>query len=226
MKGRLLVVAPLLFEMKAICGYFQGQGQRGEPVPGKTEALFFAGLNLEIAVGGHGKAKLAAITQYLIARGDLPHAVIVAGAAGALHDQANLGDVVVATETVEHDYKMRFGKTRSAPRHQGDRKLQRLVKAAHPLDANYRIFGGAVASGDEDIVDRERARKLHLETGAVCVAWEGAGGFKAAAFHDLPFLEMRAITDTADSSAMEDFAETLRPALANLGRALYEWRSV
>lgn len=224
MKGRLLVVSPLLFEMKAICGYFHGQGLRGTSVPGKTEALYFEALNLELAVGGHGKAKLAAITQYLVSRGEEPEAVIVAGAAGALHDDLRIGDVVVATETVEHDYKMRFGRTRSAPRHQGDRKLQRLVKAAHPVDANYRIHGGAVASGDEDIVEQSRARELYSQTGAVCVAWEGAGGFKAAAFNGLPFLEMRAITDTADSSAMEDFAKTLGPALGNLGRALWEWR--
>lgn len=224
MIGRLLVVAPLDFEMKAICGYLQDQGVRGTGVPGRTEALYFTELDLEIAVGGHGKAKLAAVTQYLIARGERPKAVVVAGAAGALDRKLNIGDVVLGTETVEHDYKMRFGRERPAPRHPGDPELQRQVRAAHPQDAGYRIHEGAIASGDEDIVKRRRARQLLRETGALCVAWEGAGGYKAAAFNDLPFLELRAITDNADSSAMADLAGTLSSSLANLGRALWEWR--
>ncbi|MDG1500889.1 MAG: acyltransferase [Planctomycetota bacterium] len=224
MSGRLLVVTPLKFEMNAICGYLQRKGVQGSVVPGKTESLYFHELGLELAVGGHGKAKLAAVTQYLIARGERPEALVVAGAAGALVEEVHIGDVVVATETVEHDYKMRFGRTRPAPRHPGDQKLQRLVMAAHPPVAGYRIHGGAVASGDEDIVDKDRAQKLFQETGALCVAWEGAGGYKAAAFNEVPFLEIRAITDTADSSIMEDFAGTLASSLDNLGRAVWEWR--
>ena len=48
-----------------------------------------------------------------------------------------------------------------------------------------------------------------LRTGALAVAWEGAGGARACHFSGIPFLEIRGITDSADSDAASDFRATL-----------------
>jgi adenosylhomocysteine nucleosidase len=55
------------------------------------------------------------------------------------------------------------------------------------------------------------------------VAWEGAGGARAAAFSGVPFIEVRGITDTADHAASRDFAMNLPLAMANVARLLAAW---
>lgn len=60
-------------------------------------------------------------------------------------------------------------------------------------------------------------------TGAHVVAWEGAGGAKAAQLNDLPFLEIRAVTDAADGEALDSYRVHLADAVANIGRVLLPW---
>jgi adenosylhomocysteine nucleosidase len=57
---------------------------------------------------------------------------------------------------------------------------------------------------------------LQSLTGAIAVAWEGAGGARACRFSGVPFLEIRGITDSAGHSAPTDFEENLIIALHNL----------
>src|SRR5207302_4504673 len=52
-----------------------------------------------------------------------------------------------------------------------------------------------------------RAAELQEATGALCVAWEGAGAARAARFSGLHFLEVRAITDGANHTAAVDFQD-------------------
>jgi nucleoside phosphorylase len=53
------------------------------------------------------------------------------------------------------------------------------------------------------------------------VAWEGAGGARAARFQKLPFLEIRAVTDMVGAAAtLADFERNLSPAMTNLAEVL------
>ena len=58
---------------------------------------------------------------------------------------------------------------------------------------------------------------------AVAVAWEGAGGARACAFSDVPFVEIRGITARADDRAPADFRANLNIAMANLAALLASW---
>jgi adenosylhomocysteine nucleosidase len=80
-----------------------------------------------------------------------------------------------------------------------------------------------VASGDEDIVDHKRARELHAQSGALCVAWEGAGGARATYFNRLPYLEIRAITDMADTPSLASFEANLERAMKSLAEVTLSW---
>ncbi len=161
--------------------------------------------------------------QHLIEQKPGLQALICAGAAGSLHEEVVLGDIVVGTATIEHDYKLRFVR-RPLPYHQADARLLRefhLVPGQ--VDINCRLHFGIIASGDEDIVDRRRAWELREETKALCVAWEGAGAARAATFSGLPFLEVRAITDGADHAAAADFEGNLELSMAKLAQVLLQW---
>ncbi len=79
---------------------------------------------------------------------------------------------------------------------------------------------GDVASGDEDIVSVDRARALRAATGAVAVAWEGAGGARACVFSQTPYLEMRGVTDQATVDAPAAFRQNLALAMRNIATVL------
>ncbi|MGH9664195.1 MAG: 5'-methylthioadenosine/S-adenosylhomocysteine nucleosidase [Bryobacteraceae bacterium] len=207
---------------------------------GHLDAWSFPELNLVLSAGGTGKAQFALQTQYLLDRVNACEGVICAGAAGALVDGISFGDVVVASATVEHDRRDRFfpkpppsfpcapevltrvGRSfeefalNGVPR---ARFLDHATVARRTLCApqeSFRVHYGVIASGDEDIVDPERRREIREATGALAVAWEGAGGARACAFNTVAYAEVRGITDAADGCAPADFDACLEPAMSNV----------
>jgi adenosylhomocysteine nucleosidase len=187
------------------------------PLPAERRALaesLTLPASVHLAVGGHGKVQFALITQQLILQ-LRPQLVVCAGTAGALAAEIRALDVVVGESVIEHDFRSAFVRG-PQPRFAADeRALTALREAGGP-----RVHFGTIASGDEDIVDRARRVALNAQTGALAVAWEGAGLARACRLHDVPFIELRAISDAADSSAARDFAVNLRTAMGRLADVL------
>jgi adenosylhomocysteine nucleosidase len=167
---------------------------------------------LRLAVGGHGKVQFALSTQQLILELH-PRLVICAGAAGALSAEVKPLDVVIAEETIEHDYNLRFIK-RPQPSFAGDTATLEVLRR-HSL---WKF--GKIASGDEDVLALERAAEIRALTGAVAVAWEGAGCARACVHQRTPFLEVRCITDSADADAPTHFATNVRTGMARIADVL------
>lgn len=217
-------MVPQAKELEPLLGALAAAGYRPQGLTlGRLDCHCFDELGLLVAVGGHGKTQLAVQTQHLIEQRPTARSVICAGAAGSLNGQLRLGDVVVGTSTVEHDYRIRFVE-RPLPRHEADPALlDEFRLAARQVGIESRVIFGIIASGDEDVIDPARARELQAETGAVCVAWEGAGAARAARFSGLRFLELRAITDAADHAAAADFHANLARSMPSLGHLLLRW---
>jgi len=222
--AQTLITVPQANELAAILATFGGAGYRPRSViVGRLECHLVDELGLLFAVGGHGKTQHAVQTQHLIEHGATIHAVVCAGAAGRLSADLQLGDVVVGTSTVEHDYKLRFVQ-RPLPRYEADLHLvDEFRLATSHIGSRFRVLFGDIASGDEDVIDRARALELQKATGALCVAWEGAGAARAARFSHRRFLEVRAITDSANDTAAEDFHTNLRGSMPNLAEVLLRW---
>jgi len=222
-----LVVVPQAKELEPLLGTFVAAGYQPRKLAlGRLECHLFEELRLLFTVGGHGKTQLAVRTQHLIEQSAGFQVVICAGAAGSLGGDVALGDVVVGMSTIEHDYKLRFV-SRPLPCYQADAQLLAEFRlAASQIGREFRVLFGAIASGDEDIVDPARARELQEATGALCVAWEGAGAARAASFSGLQFLEVRAITDGADHTARADFQANLERSMPNLAQVLLKWSLV
>lgn len=217
---RALILAPLAEEQAALLQAFGRRQQRIEPVAHpRMPCAYIVPWQVLIALGGHGKAQFAVQTQYLIDHFPSVELVVCAGAAGSLHPELSAGDVVVGTETVEHDYRLHFA-TRPPPRFPAHAPtLQRLLVAAEEV-SGFRVAFGTIASGDEDVVTSERAAAIHAQTDALCVAWEGSGAARAAAFSGLGSIEVRAITDRANKEAPNDFATNMPVAMNHLARVL------
>jgi adenosylhomocysteine nucleosidase len=223
-RAETLVTVPQAVELEGITGAFTVAGHSGTRVKvGRQECQHFEQLGMLVAVCGHGKAQHAVQTQHLIDQRGTVRAVICAGAAGGLDPALKIGDVVVGVTTVEHDYTLRFIQ-RPLPCHRADVDLVReLMRAADRVAGEFAVRFGPIASGDEDVIDPARAGELHAATGALCVAWEGAGAARAACFSGVPFVEVRALTDAADATAATDFRANLDRSMPNLARLLLAW---
>jgi adenosylhomocysteine nucleosidase len=175
-----------------------------------------------VVPGGLGKVQFAVQTQHVLDLGRDWDVVICAGVAGALVEGLAVGDVVVATETVEHDVRNRFGPP-LLPRFSGAATIIQSLRDVKPPPNTFSLRFGPIASGDEDVIAVERQKELRLSTGALAVAWEGAGGARACQFSGVPFVEIRGLTDSANSSAATDFAANLEAAMRNVATVIVRW---
>jgi adenosylhomocysteine nucleosidase len=222
MDPRILILCPLADEWSLLVNTFEASHQVERVHDLKIEARYAPDWRALVAPGGHGKTQFAVQAQYLIGLFPSIELVICAGAAGSLAPELSVGDVVVGTETVEHDYRLLFA-TRPLPRFPGHGpSIEALRRRAHHVSSFHVIFD-VIASGDEDVVSSERTRTLREETGAACVAWEGSGAARAALFNGIGSLEVRAVTDAADKEAPQRFEENLPIAMANLASLLRLW---
>ncbi len=211
---KLLILCPLPLELDAIISRMHARGHKSTiSSAGPVRVYEFSELGWRFALAGHGKTQFGIQTQFLIHHLRPIDAVICTGCAGGLQPNISVFDVIAAQKTIEHDYRLRFIK-RPDPEFQNDPQL--LAKFQSIEIKEFKIHFGAIASGDEDIVDSKRAQELQLQTGAIAVAWEGAGGARACRFNKIPFLELRGVTDSANSNSTLDFASNLKIAMTNV----------
>ena len=142
-------------------------------------------------------------------------AVINTGIAGSLKNEINIGDIVISTDTVQHDVDASgFGYPKGQiPRvdtfaFKADEKLCALALSCNEkVNSDIQAFQGRVVSGDQFISDKEKKKWLAEEFGASCTEMEGGAIAQAAYLNGIPYLVIRAISDKADDSAGMDYAE-------------------
>lgn len=157
---------------------------------------------------GIGKVNAAVCTQVLA---DLYHVdvVINTGVAGSLRNEINIGDIVLSTDTLQHDMDATgFGYQPGViPRmensiFQADPTLISIAKKVCLEEIpEVGVFTGRIVSGDQFISDKTKKEWLVKNFGGYCTEMEGAAIAHAAYLNQIPFLIVRAISDKADHSA-------------------------
>ena len=170
----ILVVAPQIEEVAALLRRFRERGLLAyERQVGRLRCTLIPALDMLVTVGGNGKAQFGLQAQHLIDQCPDASLLTCVGAAGRLAERVSVGDVVVATSTIEHDYKERFISELLPSREGHAEALSQLMRAIATHDLPFRVHFGPIASGDEDIVDGDRSAEILASTHALCVAWEG-----------------------------------------------------
>lgn len=176
---------------------------------------------------GIGKVNAAVCTQILV---DIFNAeyIINTGVAGALYPELNIGDIVVSSDTVEHDMDASaVGNPRGEiPRMQktyfeADAKLIEAAKvAAENLKGEHQVFVGRVASGDQFVCSMKVKEDIYSTFTAYCAEMEGAAIAHTCYLNQVPFVIIRAISDKADQSADVNFEEFVDVAAKNASRMI------
>lgn len=189
-----------------------------------------AGQPCVVVLSRIGKVAAATTTTILIERFGVT-GVIFAGLAGGIHPSVGIGDIVVASSLVQHDLDARplfpryevplLGRSHFAP----DPALSQLLHAHSegflaelcaedaPLAAGGRTpraHRGAIATGDIFVSDAGAGADIHGRLPDVlCVEMEGAAMAQVCYESGVPYAVMRVISDHADPSAKEHFADFL-----------------
>ena len=190
----------------------------------KASMEFFRGIlggqQVVIVRSGIGKVNAGICTQ-ILADVFQVNAVINTGIAGSLKAEINIGDIVLSTDTMQHDVDAReFGyEIGQVPRMDtkifpADKTLRAIaLKVCHQVNPEIQVFEGRVASGDQFVADKETKEKIIANTQAYCTEMEGAAIGQAAYLNGIPYLVIRAISDKADDSAHVDYPTFEREAI-------------
>ena len=178
------------------------------------------GQRVVVVRSGIGKVNAGICTQILADEFQV-EAVINTGIAGSLKAEINIGDIVLSTDTMQHDVDAReFGyPLGQIPRMEtlafsADEALRKLAKeVCEEVNPDIQVFEGRVASGDQFGADRETKEKIIENTQAYCTEMEGAAIGQAAYLNKIPYLVIRAISDKADDSAHVDYPTFERQAI-------------
>lgn len=176
-----------------------------------------------ILVGsGIGKVNSSVCTTLLIQKYGIK-SVIFTGVAGGVGSSLDIGDVVLATELIEHDFDCTaFGmKPGEIPRMQEsifkcDIDLLRIAeKSLEKVMGKNRVKKGIIVSGDQFIASKEKIKWLGETFNAQCTEMEGASVAHVCYLFELPFVVLRAVSDKADGSAHVDFKQFVNLAAQN-----------
>lgn len=176
---------------------------------------------------GIGKVNAAVCTQILA---DLYKvaAVINTGVAGSLRNEIDIADIVLSTDTLQHDMDATgFGYEPGAiPRMESsiflaDQKLLSLAKeVCAEVIPEVGVHTGRVVSGDQFISDSSKKTWLVDQFAGYCTEMEGAAIAQTAYLNGIPFLIIRAISDKADHSAEMSYAEFEELAISHTVKLL------
>lgn len=165
-----------------------------------------------IVRSGIGKVNAGICTQILIDLFEVS-CVINTGIAGSLDTNINIGDIVISTDTIQHDVDaVAFGYDLGViPRMEtsvfpADSRLIKLAtRICSEVNTDVTVREGRIVSGDQFIADKNKKEWLTTQFGGICTEMEGAAIAQAAYLNQVPFLIIRAISDKADDSAHMDY---------------------
>ena len=197
-----------------------------------------------LVLSGIGKVAAAATAALLIHEFDA-HAIVLTGVAGGLAKDVEVGDIVVATQTLQHDMdasplfpryevpltgRSRFDADASlaevlaASAEDCMRDAEAAIGHAH-LNAfgiaSPRVHRGLIVSGDRFVATATDNRALvQALPDALAVEMEGAAIAQVCADFDRPFALMRTISDRADDEAHADFSRFIAEVASVYTRAV------
>ena len=197
-----------------------------------------------LALSHIGKVAAATTATALIERFDVTE-VIFTGVAGGLAPGVNVGDMVVATEFLQHDMDASplfppmevplYGRAHFPT---VVRLTQSLTKAAQDILKNPgqwldldvlhelhvqspKVHAGLVVSGDRFVSTSGESKALQQRLPkALAVEMEGAAVAQVCFDYGVPFAAVRTVSDRADDSATHDFARFIHEVAGRYSLAL------
>ena len=214
---KLGIIGAMQVEVEILLGKMEKRRER--VIAGSAfHAGKLEGLDVVVVQCGVGKVNAALCAQILCDCFGVTH-LVNTGIAGSLNAELDIGDLVVSTDAMYHDFDCtRFGYPYG--------RVPGMDVTAFPADGTLSDFAfaaaeqgnpghtrrGRIASGDRFVAERGVKEQIIAATGGLCTEMEGAAVAQAAYRNGVPFVILRAISDKADDSAQMDYPTFERQA--------------
>jgi adenosylhomocysteine nucleosidase len=172
-----------------------------------------ASKSVVIVRSGIGKVNAAICAQVLVDMYGVDY-IINTGVAGALGKGISVGDIVISKDLVHHDFdSTAFGgyEPGEIPRlnkvfFEADEDLIEIaLKASAEAAPNSKAYTGRIASGDQFISSNEQKEKIISRFKPLCVEMEGAAIAQTAYLNKIPFIVIRAMSDSSEDGAAASY---------------------
>ena len=173
------------------------------------------GRDVCIVVCGVDKVNAAMCALMLIEKYN-PDLVLNSGVAGSLSPIVGIGDIVVATKSVEHDMNgTALGDKQGEITFpdgnmmffECDKQASTLLAAICKEIPDTKVAQGIIASGDIFVSDRKQRFKINDRFGALACEMEGAAIGHVCVRCEVPYGIIRAISDDLDENKGMDFVK-------------------
>jgi len=192
--------------------------ERTEEVAGMSFTVgTLHGKDVVVVQCGMGKVNAGVCAQTLITYFNAKW-VINTGVAGSLSNTLDLGDFVVSTDAVQHDFDVSpIGYQKGEIPYTGiyafeaDPELRAKAVNAVSECTESAVFEGRVCTGDQFVNTPEQKERITAGFGGLCCEMEGGAIAHICHVNEVPFVIIRTVSDSADSSYV-DFEEFSREA--------------
>ncbi|MCQ2070972.1 MAG: 5'-methylthioadenosine/adenosylhomocysteine nucleosidase [archaeon] len=197
--------------------------RRSETVAGMEFNIgVLKGHDVVVVQCGMGKVNAGVCAQVLIDRFDVK-AVINAGVAGTLDPTLEVGDYVISTEAVQHDFDAspidyRRGEIPYTGHvvFEDDKGLvEKAYDAVKECAPDAKVVKGRVCSGDQFIVTQEQKDTIISNFGGECCEMEGGAVAQACYLNEVPFVVIRGMSDGGSGKQFEEYQEIMAKQVAN-----------
>ncbi|MDO4883121.1 MAG: 5'-methylthioadenosine/adenosylhomocysteine nucleosidase, partial [Oscillospiraceae bacterium] len=163
---------------------------------------------------GVGKVNAAVGTQIMI---DMykPDVIINSGIAGSLSKNLIIGDIVISTDTVEHDFNcMALNEPRGQIWFTDEKRISmpadkavcdKLVECCQGLGSH--VLTGRIATGDIFVSYRSKREFIAMEFDALCCEMEGGAVGHVCYMNKVPFAILRSISDDFKYNKAENYED-------------------
>ena len=151
-----------------------------------------------LLVSGMGKVNAARATQILIDNMEVDY-ILNVGVAGSVSRKVGKCDIVIGDNLVQHDFDLTpLGREKGMIPNVGKfvKCDEKLIDIAKNVKSDSNVFIGNIASGDIFITSEKDAKEINENYNALCAEMEGAAIAQASYLSGVPFLVIRAISDS------------------------------
>lgn len=210
-----LIIAPLEPELNPVINQLKILGLSFEKsILNKQPVYKCLEKPVVLATSGLGKVEMALKVSELHKLYKF-ESVLGIGSCGSLNPDLKLGSFHLIESGTEHDFKTCLGSNIQYPNFETSTGLTQKIKSRLHIGVT------SVASGDETINSPERAQALRdNHPKAQIVTWETAGLARACNHLQLPWAEIRMISDYCDLSNFAEFRKKVKSGMPKLADML------
>ena len=209
---KLAIMGAMEEEIEPLLSYF-GEVKVTEFAKNKYYEVNMDGLDIVIAYSKIGKVFSSLTATTMIEKFGCD-TLLFSGVAGGINPKLKIGDLIVANKLAQHDLDITaFGHPHGyvpggAVFVQTDEKL-RSIAVEVAKEKNIPIMEGIIATGDQFVANEDTKEFVAKTFDADALEMEGCSVAVVCDALEVPFLVLRAISDTADMDAGFNFDEFL-----------------